>query len=583
MGHLISLEDERRITDDFAFLAATEERAEAVTAVAIEVQIEPPGMTVRFAANNGVPDRIWKPIQDILTFISSSIASESSREECLSGLFHLVAKLNRNRIHARIRSKYLYIDPLYEGLRKLLPQLQKVPTFQPFIGSVTRLCNDYESIDTQINKGFEAFDLLQNTVKQSYKLYRAIENALGNTAVDHSSGRALSLEKYRHNKHVQQINKIGRYWALSRFLTKAVFRYPNVFSHLIAERICPYTPTQSCISVNPRTPIVDCFVHAEIQLAIFYDSYELQECQKPRVLGVSKDACYLCQLFIEYHEKFNVSKAHGRIYDQWTLPDLAGFTTVQRQSYRRIIQAIQRTCKAVALEEKKDSQRDYPLTSTLDFGEYKSLPSNASSTLTATPAYGVTPWPFVSDVQPYDSGQTAEEHTGPAGVDAQVSPTSNVDHPSQSQNLDRSSPARASVPIEEPSQGGRISPCCQNPDETTKYQKQPDNNSWPIRTAESEDSTQFPIERIITHKTPFRMASHGMLIYFEMDAPTKGYIKVATAPGGSEAFADIIDVQSLRPGDVIDLYRDGIEPIINVGLCGQPGQHLNIDLRWLAD
>ncbi|KAL8851376.1 MAG: hypothetical protein Q9221_003743 [Calogaya cf. arnoldii] len=283
-----------------------------------------------------------------------------------------------------------------------------------------------------------------------------------------------------------------------------------------------------------------------------------------------------------------MSKAHGRIYDQWMLPDLAGFTTVQRQSYRRIIQEIQRTCKTVALEEierteRKIPQRDYPLTSTLDFGEYKSLPSNASSILTATPACGMTDWPLVSGAQPYDSGQTVQEHTGPAGVDAQVSPTSNLDHPSQSQNNDRSSPARASVPIGEPSQCVRISPCCQNPDDTTKYQQQPDNISWSIRTAESENSTQLLIERTITPNTAFSILSHGMQVFFEIDASTKGYIKVATAPGGSEAFVDFIDVQSLRPGDVLDFYREDVEPIINLGLCGQPRQHLGIDLRWLAD
>ncbi|KAF1836680.1 hypothetical protein BDW02DRAFT_628553 [Decorospora gaudefroyi] len=62
-------------------------------------------------------------------------------------------------------------------------------------------------------------------------------------------------------------------------------------------------------------------VHAEIQLLCYYERRP-DTMFPPRVLKSSKDACFLCDMFIKTHEKFYIPKTHGRVYDLWMLPDV---------------------------------------------------------------------------------------------------------------------------------------------------------------------------------------------------------------------------------------------------------------------
>ena len=59
-------------------------------------------------------------------------------------------------------------------------------------------------------------------------------------------------------------------------------------------------------------------VHAEIQLLLFYE--QQPRGSRPRIIGSSKSACYLCDLFIHTHGEFRVPRTHGRLYDRWILP-----------------------------------------------------------------------------------------------------------------------------------------------------------------------------------------------------------------------------------------------------------------------
>lgn len=62
-------------------------------------------------------------------------------------------------------------------------------------------------------------------------------------------------------------------------------------------------------------------VHAEIQLLMHYEEKN-DILHHPRVIKSSKDACFLCDLFIKIHGKFYVPKTHGRVYGRWSLPPL---------------------------------------------------------------------------------------------------------------------------------------------------------------------------------------------------------------------------------------------------------------------
>ncbi|OHE98967.1 hypothetical protein CORC01_05657 [Colletotrichum orchidophilum] len=65
-------------------------------------------------------------------------------------------------------------------------------------------------------------------------------------------------------------------------------------------------------------------VHAEVQLIYHYHLKERRSELPPRVIRSSKDACYLCNAFIEAEKTFYTSRCHGRLYPSWKLPSVGG-------------------------------------------------------------------------------------------------------------------------------------------------------------------------------------------------------------------------------------------------------------------
>lgn len=66
-------------------------------------------------------------------------------------------------------------------------------------------------------------------------------------------------------------------------------------------------------------------IHAEIQLLFYYDQ-QAQTPLRPRVICASKNACYLCNAFLSLHNQFYTPKTHGKLYPQWTLPNLSALS-----------------------------------------------------------------------------------------------------------------------------------------------------------------------------------------------------------------------------------------------------------------
>jgi hypothetical protein len=70
-------------------------------------------------------------------------------------------------------------------------------------------------------------------------------------------------------------------------------------------------------------------VHAEVQIVCYY---ELQPAgRKPRVICSSKDACYLCNLFIQLHGTFHIPKTHGNLWPGWCLLPVPALSHVLAQ------------------------------------------------------------------------------------------------------------------------------------------------------------------------------------------------------------------------------------------------------------
>ena len=64
--HQLPVEVEQRIADDFAFIAATEDNAKAVSAVGLEERPDVAGMIVRLAGNGPLPPQTAESLQAVL-------------------------------------------------------------------------------------------------------------------------------------------------------------------------------------------------------------------------------------------------------------------------------------------------------------------------------------------------------------------------------------------------------------------------------------------------------------------------------------------------------------------------------------
>ncbi len=65
--HRINFERERVLADGLAFVVCNVEGPLNVTAVALEQHVDPPSLTIRAAANEGVPDDVTAALIDITT------------------------------------------------------------------------------------------------------------------------------------------------------------------------------------------------------------------------------------------------------------------------------------------------------------------------------------------------------------------------------------------------------------------------------------------------------------------------------------------------------------------------------------
>ena len=75
-------------------------------------------------------------------------------------------------------------------------------------------------------------------------------------------------------------------------------------------------------------------IHAEIQILAFC---ELQAREPfPRVVSSSKDACFLCNTFIQLDGRMHTPRAHNRLYPGWRLPILPEFGVLQQKLNQRL-------------------------------------------------------------------------------------------------------------------------------------------------------------------------------------------------------------------------------------------------------
>ncbi|KAK4128935.1 hypothetical protein N657DRAFT_629938 [Parathielavia appendiculata] len=85
----------------------------------------------------------------------------------------------------------------------------------------------------------------------------------------------------------------------------------------ITSRLVGLGKTNEAFLSTVRKSLRESRVHAEVQIVCYYELHP--QASKPRVICSSKDACYLCNLFIKLHGTFHIPRTHGNLYFGWRI------------------------------------------------------------------------------------------------------------------------------------------------------------------------------------------------------------------------------------------------------------------------
>ncbi|KAI9368191.1 hypothetical protein BJX61DRAFT_550631 [Aspergillus egyptiacus] len=114
-----------------------------------------------------------------------------------------------------------------------------------------------------------------------------------------------------------------------------------------------YTEAQSAslFSGQVHRTLRDAKIHAEVQLVIYC---ELQRPTLfPRVVCSSKDACFLCNVFICLHKQMHTPRCHGRLYPGWRLPSLPQVKELEERFNKALEHSIKESLSMLFARQRK--------------------------------------------------------------------------------------------------------------------------------------------------------------------------------------------------------------------------------------
>ncbi|KAL8699554.1 MAG: hypothetical protein Q9201_005937 [Fulgogasparrea decipioides] len=501
----LSLDDERRIADDLAYIAASREGGEAVSAVTLEEQVKSP---------------------------------EISERSCVSCVFEAVVKLDRVRIHGRLRSKHWQLaqnyrrvkgPPLYQDLLALLPEMSKTSDTSQFAGPLRLLANEYKGIETKFADEDEENRLLQQAVKSSFDFWIAIAahttNASPLPLIKGPSLGAATLE----SKHIRQSPVAGVDPSAVDGLAKTQGLSPNGRTQVRAADSSNLTlnslKERKSGSVNEapeetssdrQSPRVNC-------AQSIVD--EPEAVRQPSPSTQTRNSTINPEALAPGSPRITESGSANKTPEE---------TSSNRQS-PRVYQSMIDEAEDVRQPSLNDKTQN---TAVNPDGSAPYFPRETDSRFIHQPSEVMSPIP--------KSPRGGHDHSLGNGSEYE-----DLEH-SPKRLLNASSDmAQISAP------------------------------TFSSTTEISANALNLPLERTLSQQRPCSIQVQGFHVYFEADEPTQGRIAVKELPNDVNILASAIDVDALAPRDVVVLYRDNIKSILRLDLYRRGHQPIRIDLEWL--
>ncbi len=422
---------------------------------------------------------------------------------------------------------------------------------------------------------------------------------------------------------IRQIDKIGRYWGMCKSMAEDSRKYPDLFASIkLNPPLSPYKAPKSLITAG-RARSTHLHVHAEMQILAFYGLSSSAEIPKPRVIGVSRAACYLCNLFVQSHGQFFVTKTHGWLFDAWNFPDLAGSDPHQQTRYRHAIARMDVEIQRASAQERwNPSMRQKPMGSRLALPLQSRLspaPSTDLSTVlevdevamhlpasypaarrleetraeTRLPGsrsdLSVTPMSAVSSYTPIPTPGIGK----PLGAPSEIPPPS----PPTTQPASFRHSSHSSLSRVEPINRTDLPPACTsiplslNPPSPSSEPTQPPAASGgkEISTLSSSSSSivswELPVTRPVASKSSFRIRSNNVTISFEIEDGARGSVSIeelSTTSDGLITGPPSIDLKAVSEDQILTFGRRDDESSVVLSLKSSNDDAKKITLRWIG-
>ncbi|KAI4158196.1 MAG: hypothetical protein LQ342_007678 [Letrouitia transgressa] len=467
-----------------------------------------------------------------------------------------------------------------------------------------KLMSLYRSVNECVAESEPEHRKLEEVVLKSYQFCLDMKKSFEANNID------SIFDDYR----LLSIKKLANFVEISERMTDASRRYRQLFSNIQLEQLSAYKAVS--LPTSPGSPPLNCYVHAEIQMITFFAHNPQLNQKTPRVVGASKSACYLCSHFVHNHGQFFISRTHGKLYDQWTVPDTFGTDELidQRRRYRRVLGAINGELRSTLQTTQNPARRrrirrDLPNESdvTLPRGIPRSLlpseagtlgshQSPASSMAVRTPRQSMLLIPEAARIAPFSREITSSDNLSPPKITT-LGPDLNVHVAARSSSHSDSSPnsspnsssTKSLTPTPRPQTNSIVTPTYASRSHSPSppapsHSVRPPPSSTALGSPATIDSWDYSLSQTLTAGHSFRINGQNIYLEIEMEAGTTftGKVQFTNVPSiSSKATRNTIDIHTMVPDEPKVFRRSESEESLVINLQnGKTDWTMQMELRW---
>ncbi|KAK0937362.1 hypothetical protein LTR29_011096 [Friedmanniomyces endolithicus] len=369
--HVFPVSVERQLATDLAVLAAWQPTPACVSAASIHLNPDLDGLVVTLSANEGVASPVQDAFTEILTLLRTCATRSLSRASCSSACLEVVVELHRNRILGRlgsprfVRPKGCQRRTLVQVGTRIRSLADNVPVLRRPTSQACR--DDLAEFRKQLGRLAAAIDTIENAEgAPSVQDLIAVVHAAFEATIDGVS-LARRLRAFGHppetigRVEVRQVQSLGRYSRICSDLASLARSYRHNFVNARLD-VIQHHP----VEIWPPASGKKHYVHAEIQMLVHHQRSPTSSL-RPRCIGTSKSACFLCYCFLAAHGQYSVPETHGEVFEQWTVPDHSSYTPGVRECLSDALRkTAMRTSKAIKASRKETRRHAPPMQSVLD-------------------------------------------------------------------------------------------------------------------------------------------------------------------------------------------------------------------------